>query len=126
MSWIDRWRGIHWAPPWDAGWLFVLLSLAMVAYAILVYRRNEAPLRPLFKSLLIGLRALSLVLLVIILCRPVLSLAVPGGAARGVLVLLDRSASLTLPGRTAGEDRNQELARAALAIEVELGTFAVH
>jgi hypothetical protein len=100
----------------------VLVSLALVAYAIYVYRRNEAPLRPAFRGLLALFRALTLVLLVVILCRPVLSLAFPGGAARGVLVLLDRSESLTLPGRNPAEARNDELIRAVQAIDDELGS----
>lgn len=121
MSWFDRWRGIHWDPPGNGIWLGVLLAVLVVGYTVVVYRRTEAPLRPGFRTLLAGLRAATLLLLVAILCRPVLSLALPGGAARGVLVLLDRSESLTLPGREPGRTRDDELRQALDGVTRELG-----
>lgn len=117
MNWLERWRGVHWDPPWDAGWLFVLVAIGALVYAAYVYRRNEAPLRPGFRALLTLLRGLALALLVVILCRPVLSMAVPGGAARGVLVLLDRSESLTLPAVDPEQTRDDELRRAVEGIQ---------
>jgi hypothetical protein len=119
---MERWRGVHWDPPGEAAWPFVILALALVAYAVFVYRRNEAPLTGAQRSLLTGLRAAALVCLVVILCRPVLSLAVPGGAARGVLVLLDRSESMNLPGFQDGETRDDELRRAVTAVQKQLGS----
>ncbi len=121
MSFFDRWRGLHWDPPGNLGWLFILLGVAAVAYAVVVYRRTEAPLTVRYRSLLTGLRALALLTLIAILCRPVVSLALAGGAARGVLVLLDRSESMVLPGRDAGGTRDDELRRAAVGIRSELG-----
>jgi hypothetical protein len=121
LSFFDRWRGLHWNPPWDAGWLFVILALGLVAYAIYTYRKTEAPMGAGYRGLLAGLRALALVTLVAILCRPVVSLAVASGAAKGVLVLLDRSESVTLPGGDPGTTRDQELARATAGVEKELG-----
>jgi hypothetical protein len=56
-------------------------------------------------------------LLVLLLARPVLSLAVPGGASRGILVLADRSSSMTLPGRMPGETRADELSRALTQVD---------
>ncbi len=120
MSWIERWRGLAWDPPGDAGWLFIVLAVGAVAYAAFVYRRTEAPLRPGLRVLLAGLRALALLTLIAILCRPVVSLAVPGGAARGVLLLLDRSRSMTLAGAQQGETRDEELMRAAASVRREL------
>jgi hypothetical protein len=117
---MERWRGLHWDPPGDAVWPFVILGLALVAYAVYVYRRNEAPLSVTQRSLLAGLRAAALLCLVVILCRPVLSLAVPGGAARGVLVLLDRSGSMALPGVQGEETRDDELKRVTKAVDGEL------
>ena len=81
---------------------------------------REAPLRPGLRVLLAGLRALALLTLIAILCRPVVSLAVPGGAARGVLLLLDRSRSMTLAGAQQGETRDEELMRAAASVRREL------
>lgn len=122
MSWFDRWRGIHWDPPGNGIWLGLVLAVLVVAYAVYVYRRTEAPLRPGFRTLLAGLRAATLLLLVAILCRPVLSLALPGGASRGVLVLLDRSESLTLPGREPDRTRDDELRQALDGVTRELGS----
>ena len=99
MSWIERWRGLTWDPPGDAGWLFIILALGVLVYAAVLYRRTDAPLGRAMRVLLASLRALALLVMVAILCRPVLSLAVPGGAERGVLVLLDRTESMSLPGR---------------------------
>jgi len=75
------------------------------------------------RVLLASLRALVLVLLVVILCRPVLSLALPGGAARGILVLLDRSRSMELPGRGEDTSRDAELRRALAAARAELSGY---
>ncbi len=78
MNWIERWRGLAWDPPGHAGWLFIILAVAAVAYAAFVYRRTDAPLKPALRALLAGLRAMALLTLIAILCRPVVSLAVPG------------------------------------------------
>jgi hypothetical protein len=120
VSWLERWRGLEWAPPFGAGWLLVLLIGLAVAYSIFIYRRNEAPLDARTRGLLAGLRAAALVLLLLILSRPVLSVALPSGASKGVLVLLDRSESLGLPGRTAGTTRLAEAARAVEQIRSQL------
>jgi hypothetical protein len=120
LNWIERWRGLAWDPPGHAGWLFIVLAVAAVAYAVFVYRRTDAPLKPALRALLAGLRAMTLLILIAILCRPVVSLAVPGGAARGVLLLLDRSESLTLSGARPEETRDEELRRAAAAVRREL------
>jgi len=120
LNWIERWRGLAWDPPGHAGWLFIVLAVAAVAYAVFVYRRTDAPLKPALRALLAGLRAMTLLILIAILCRPVVSLAVPGGAARGVLLLLDRSESLTLSGARPEQTRDEELRRAAAAVRREL------
>ena len=117
MSWLARWRGLDWDPLFGAGWFTVLLLAAAVAYSVYLYRRGDAPLGTALRGLLAGLRAAALVLLLLVLARPVLSLAVPGGAARGVLVLADRSSSMTLPGRAAGDSRDDELSRALARID---------
>ncbi len=120
MTWFERWRGLSWDPPGEVGWLFFLLAFGVVAYAIFLYRHNDAPLTRGMRTLLVGLRAVALLVLVAILARPVLSLAVPGGAARGVLVLADRSASMGLPGAAPGTTREDELLRSVESVRLAL------
>ncbi|NNF08040.1 MAG: hypothetical protein HKN21_14850 [Candidatus Eisenbacteria bacterium] len=120
MSWIDRFQGMHWNPPGNLGWLFLLLIPAAIFYAFYVYRRTEAPLTPGFRTVLSTLRGLLLLLLLAIIARPVISLAIPGGADRGVLILFDRSQSLELPG--VETTRFEELMAAKLALQEEVGT----
>ncbi len=125
MTWFERWRGLHFDPPGHLGWLFALLAVAAVAYAAVLYRRTDAPLGAGLRALLAGLRAAALLVLLGILCRPVVSLAVASGAAKGVVVLLDRSQSMSLPGRDASETRETEETRAAAAVGKELSGFPV-
>jgi len=101
-------------------WVLVLLILLAVAYAVLVYLKNEAPLDARTRALLAGLRAAALVLLLCILSRPVLSLALPGGASKGVVLLLDRSESLKLPGSQGRATRDAEATAALENIRREL------
>lgn len=122
MNALSRFEGLHWDPPGGLGWLFVLLALGAVVYAIYVYRKTDAPLSPRLRAVLTGLRALFLLVIIGILCRPVLSLAVPGGVERGVLVLLDRSSSMELPGADR-DTRLEELGRARAALAEELSTL---
>jgi hypothetical protein len=100
-----------------SGWLLVLLVFLAVAYAVFLYRRNEAPLDGRTRALLAALRAAALVLLLCILSRPVLSLALPGGAAKGVVVLVDRSESLNLPGTKGRGTRDAEASEAIADIQ---------
>ncbi|HET9233116.1 MAG TPA: vWA domain-containing protein, partial [Candidatus Eisenbacteria bacterium] len=120
MSWFERWRGLEWAPPFGAGWLLVLLVLLAVGYAVFLYRRNDAPLDARTRSLLTALRAAAFVLLLCILSRPVLSLSLPGGAAKGVLVLVDRSESMMLPGGEGYATRDAEATKAVEQIRETL------
>lgn len=120
MHWLARWRGLEWAPIFGSMWVFLILILLAVAYAVFVYRRNEAPLDGRTRGLLAGLRAAALVLLLCILSRPVLSLALPGGASKGVVLLLDRSESLHLPGAQGRATRDAEATAALLDIRKEL------
>jgi len=117
---VQTLKALRWDPPGDLGWVFVLLVPVAVAYAAYVYRRTDAPLTRGFRVLLAGLRALFLLLLLAILCRPVLSIALPSGAGRGVLVLLDRSLSLGLPGARDGETRDDQARRVTTEIEDRL------
>ena len=120
MSWFERWRGLEWAPPFGAGWFLILLLLLAVGYAVFLYRRNDAPLDARTRGLLTALRAAAFVLLLCILARPVLSLSLPGGAAKGVLVLVDRSESMLLPGGEGHATRDAEAAKAVEQIRETL------
>ena len=99
---------IEWHPPAALGWLFIVLAIAAVLYAVWVYRRTHAPLTGTMRGFLTGIRALLLVLLLAVLCRPVLSIPLPGGAARGVLLLFDRSQSMSLPSDLPGVDGSRD------------------
>ena len=112
---------LTWDPPAGAGWLFALLAVAVVAYAVYVYRTTEAPLGGGTRALLSTLRALLLLLVIAVLCRPVLSLAVPSGADRGVAILYDVSRSLGLPGVDPADTRAAERDRARAGLVTELG-----
>ena len=101
-------------------WVFVILILLAVAYAVFVYRRNEAPLDARTRGILAGLRAAALVLLLCILSRPVLSLALPGGASKGIVLLVDRSESLRLPGARGQATRDAEASSAVDEVRKEL------
>src|SRR5262245_47239159 len=101
-------------------WILILLIVLAVAYAVFVYRKNEAPLDTRTRGLLAALRAAALVLLLCILSRPVLSLALPGGASKGVVLLLDRSESLHLPGAHGSATRDAEATAALENIRKEL------
>ena len=80
--------------PW---WLAVVVAVAIAGAALLAYRRPLVPLAPGQRALLIGLRALALVLLVVFLVRPVVSEPVSGGADLIVPVLVDVSRSMRVP-----------------------------
>jgi len=117
---LNDWQSVRFDPPGGLGWLFVLLAIGAVVYAVYVYRRTDAPLPRATRTTLTVLRALFLLILLAILCRPVLSLAVASGADRGVLVLLDRSMSMLLPGSRDGERRLDEIQRVREGLEASL------
>ena len=120
MHWLARWRGLEWAPLFGSMWVLAILILLAVAYAVFVYRRTDAPLDTRTRVVLAGLRSAALVLLLCILCRPVLSLALPGGASKGIVVLLDRSESLKLPGAEGRSTRDAEASAALEDVRKEL------
>lgn len=81
-------------------WL-VPAALVLAALALWAYRRI-APLAPSTRSILAGLRAAVLVLVLFLLARPLLSLA-GDAAGKGVVVLLtDVSRSMDLPADSTG------------------------
>src|SRR5512140_1335322 len=111
---IDAIRGISFQPPGGHMWPWLILAALLVAFAIWTYRRNPAPLSTRFRTLLWVLRGLAFALLLILICRPMISLGVNPKGQRWVGVLLDTSESLALPAGTApgGESRAQEALKA--------------
>jgi uncharacterized membrane protein len=79
--------------PW---WLAIVLAAAVAAAAFLEYRRPLAPLTPLQRGTLIGLRVLVLAALVLFLLRPIAILPPTGSRDAVVPVLVDVSRSMRL------------------------------
>lgn len=98
----------------------VPVALFAVALAVWAYRFALPPLAPSLKRLLVVLRGVSLVLLALLLARPLLSLAERGGASE-VVVLEDRSLSMTLASEEKGKSREQVASRAAADVARRLG-----
>jgi hypothetical protein len=80
--------------PW---WFAVMVAVAIAGAALLAYRRPLAPVTPRQRAVLVGLRALTLSLLVLFLVRPVVSEPVASGADQIVPVLVDVSRSMRVP-----------------------------
>jgi hypothetical protein len=93
---------LHLAPnaPWPA---LLALGLALVALGVWAYRFAVPPLTPAARRLLPALRVAALLLVALLLARPTLVGRTPGRA--GVVVLLDRSASMDLPVAPGGPAR---------------------
>lgn len=112
---INEFRSIAFQPPGGHLFPWLLVGVALAAYSFWVYRQNPAPLTGRLRGLLWGLRALALVLLLGLICRPVLSLGAGPGSRRAVAVLFDTSESLSLPaGADPGGGTRAEAALAAL------------
>ncbi len=101
----------HLAPnaPW--AWL-VLATLALLALAGWVYAFALPPLSAFTRRVLVAVRAIALLAILWLLAQPVLERALPASGRR-VTVLVDRSASMTLPASRGGAPRAEVAARAA-------------
>jgi uncharacterized membrane protein len=97
-------------------WLAVLIAAGILAIVVLSYRRPLAPLATWQRAVLSALRAISLVLVVVFLCRPVV-LGLPA-AGRDVVVpvLVDVSRSM----RLADAGGKTRLARAVDSLRTNL------
>lgn len=104
MNPINDVRGISFQPPGGHLWPWLLLAVALIAFAIWTYRRNPAPLSGRFRTLLWVLRGLAFTILLLLICRPLISLGSDPKGRRWVAVLLDTSESLTLPAGTSPGD----------------------
>ena len=90
--------------------------MLLVALSIWVYRKNPAPMSGPMRALLQVIRAAAFIVLLVLICRPVITLGAADKGRRLVAVLFDTSESLTLPAGVdhAGPTRAEE-ARTALA-----------
>src|SRR5437764_1246593 len=99
--------------PW---WLSLVLVAAVGALAFLEYRRPLAPLTPLQRGTLAGLRALALAAIVLFLLRPIVLLPPTGARDATVPILVDVSRSM----RLSDADGQARLARAATLLRTQL------
>lgn len=110
-----------------AGWAWALLVVGAVALAVLAYWRLQG--RKRWRGPLAGLRAVTLLLLLLLLTGPRLVRPNVSTEADWLVVLIDRSASMTIPdGPLAGgperSTREEQLAAALGAARPELERFA--
>jgi uncharacterized membrane protein len=94
------------------GWAFFVFVFAAIAVAW-SYRRFAAHLPRFPQAGLVLLRCLLIALLLLLLVRPVLLITIEDSVRRPLLVLLDRSQSMTMTDQRATAD---DRARAALAL----------
>tara|TARA_R110002072_G_scaffold170552_2_gene324105 strand:+ start:17589 stop:19892 length:2304 start_codon:yes stop_codon:yes gene_type:complete len=86
--------------------LLTLLLFALIPLGVwLLYRRTTRPLSPGWKSLLVGLRSLVLVLLLLMLMRPVISTWQVNPQETYLAVLVDDSESMQIGDLANGESR---------------------
>ncbi|MCC6652594.1 MAG: hypothetical protein IT348_15690, partial [Candidatus Eisenbacteria bacterium] len=103
--------------PWA---LLALASLVAVGIALWAYRFTMPPVPALWRRALGAARALVLLALVWLLAQPVLERAQPSSGRR-VTLLVDRSASMDLPGAPGAPPRSQLADEAARALTAALG-----
>src|SRR5688572_13181784 len=94
-------------------WLAVLAAAAVAAAAFLAYRAPLVPLSPLQRAALIGLRALSLGVLVVFLSRPMVLIPAASDPGAVVPVLVDVSRSM----RVEDADGQSRIAQASGLLE---------
>jgi hypothetical protein len=109
---------LHLAP--NAPWLLLALaSVALVALAAWAYTFGMPPLPGLVRRGLSFARALVLLVLAWLLAQPVIERALPASGRR-VVVLVDHSASMSLPAARGGASRTDAAGRAAMDVEAAL------
>jgi hypothetical protein len=79
-------------------WIVALLILSAFAFAVYSYKRTEPPARPLKRWTLIMLRTIGVALLLVAIFEPILSTLVVTAEEPWVVVAVDNSESMTLPG----------------------------
>ncbi|MEM8757206.1 MAG: hypothetical protein AAGF47_05430 [Planctomycetota bacterium] len=130
---IDRLLGIEqlrpggagvefgWAMPMPA-WVWLVFVVAAVLLGVLSYRRVAGPLA--WRCVLAGCRSALVLLLAVLLSGPQLTRANDRTEQDWVLVLADRSRSMTIADGAAGLSRDDELADAAAALSPALRDLA--
>lgn len=96
-----EWRWV-WRTPWPAGWptwTALIAVLAIIAYVVWVYRRDAAALSRTKRLGLTALRFATLLVAALMLAE--ISLVVIRTGLPSCVVLIDTSASMTLPGKPA-------------------------
>lgn len=112
-QWFLRYQPSAWV-------LFALLVLLLLV--ALGYRRTASPLSRRWHALLIGLRLLSLAVLLFCLMEPTLSVSTVVSQKSAVLVLVDDSESMSIPDAPARQSRAEQV-RAWLGASTEAGTI---
>ena len=93
---INALKAISFQPPGGHLLPWLLLGVALAGFAFWTYRRNPAPLSRGVRTLLWSLRGLAFLVLLLLICRPVLSMGAGPAGRRAVAVLFDTSESLSL------------------------------
>ncbi|MHB1556144.1 MAG: glutamine amidotransferase [Isosphaeraceae bacterium] len=111
----------------SSGWTMAAVAAAAVVLAAIFYRRALGRLLPSRWRLLYGLRAVTIVLVVLLLFRPVLSLERDVSRRRDLVLLIDNSASMSTADDATGSTRFERARARALDWSARLKRdFAVH
>lgn len=105
-------------------WAIALLALALTGFAWHTYRRLLIPIRPWQRVALVALRALALVALLLLICRPILLLPPANAGDVVVPVLVDTSRSMRIAdadGRPRIEEARQLLTSRVLPALQQVG-----
>jgi uncharacterized membrane protein len=94
-------------------WITLLIMLAIVIYAVVIYRKEGRPVGPGMRAFLTALRVMVLVMLVLLLCEPILEVEETELTKPYVIIMIDTSQSMNLKDRFP-EEEDLERARKAL------------
>ncbi|HEX7880580.1 MAG TPA: hypothetical protein VF720_14290 [Candidatus Eisenbacteria bacterium] len=126
MPAISDFKGFSFQPPGGHLWPWFLVGILLVLLALWVYRRNPAPMSRPLKGVLVAIRAAAFLILLLLICRPVISLGAADRGRRLVALLVDTSESLTLPaGGDAGGATRADQVRTVLG-EIRSGLADRH
>lgn len=102
--------------------LWLALAPALVALALWIYYRTQAPLDRPIRGVLRLLRAMAFLIVLFALAEPVLTLVLPEPGKPAIAVLIDQSSSMELPeSGAAGTSRATAAGMIAEQIERRLG-----
>ncbi len=90
----------------NISFLTIVIALVLLTVSFLAYRRTTPPVSPRLRVFLTGLRVLSFLLIVFLLMDPRYVLRAKKSESAEIAVLVDRSASMSLPAASGGaQDR---------------------